>query len=115
MFICEVLNHDIKGLVMKTSFYVISHFFVIFCLRSEIKRPMRFLNSWMECYHLEKLGSGRVSALIYVYVWFYICIPPYIYDLILASREMEADQFRVTMATKKAPGQPQLNEILSQI
>lgn len=115
MFICEVLNHDIEELVMKTSFYVISHFFVIFCLRSEIKRPMRFLNSWMECHHLEKLGSGRVSALIYVYVWFYICIPPYIYDLILASREMEADQFRVTMATKKAPGQPRLNEILSQI
>ena len=46
---------------------------------------------------------------------FIICIPPYIYGLILASREMEADQFRVTMATKKAPGQPGLNEILSQI
>lgn len=68
MFICEVLNHDIKGLVMKTSFYVISHFFVIFCLRSEIKRPMRFLNSWMEYHQLEKLGSGRVSACAFVYV-----------------------------------------------
>lgn len=88
MFICKVLNHDIKGHMMKTSFYVISHFFVISCLCSEIKRPMRFLNSWMECHHLEKLGSGRVSALIYVCTCacFYICIPSYIYGLILASR-----------------------------
>lgn len=51
----------------------------------------------------------RVLAFIYVYHLIYI------YGLILASREMEADQFRVTMDTKKAPGQPGRNEILAQI
>lgn len=115
MFICEVLNHDIKGLVMKTSFChfpFLCNFLSAFWNQKTHEVP-KFLNGMLSP------GKTRfrqsISAHLCVCVILYMYTTLYIYDLILASREMEADQFRVTMATKKAPGQPRLNEILSQI
>lgn len=55
---------------------------------------MSFLYSWIECHHLEKIDSGRVSALLGVHMCAFI----YVYDLIPATKEVEADEFRITLA-----------------